>query len=252
MLAYSYTILGYVRDGGKMDQTMLKYNLDISNKSTWLTVTTPPAVRLSFPFVQELGDFHCGPEYYTTRVNLPSYLIKLCLSGEGILEYEKDTYPIKPGHIFWIDCRKHQHYYTSHEKASWHSLWVHLYGPTTAAYYDAFLELNRGSIVVGHDPHSQLVDIFNSLFSIYGSGSNSLQNDIRASSLLTQLMTGCIETTSDPAFRDRKPESVSSIQAYINDNFQQEITLDMLSQYFSINKFHIQKQIGRASCRERV
>lgn len=54
--------------------------------------------------MQELGNFYCGPGYYTTRENLPSYLIKLCLSGEGVLEYGDDIYRVQPGHIFWIDC----------------------------------------------------------------------------------------------------------------------------------------------------
>ena len=224
-----------------MDSTKLTYNLDLSDQSTWITVTTPPTVKSSFAFVQELGDFRCGPKYFTTRENLPSYLIKLCLSGEGILEYDNATYVIKPGNIFWIDCRKHQHYYTSQEKAGWHSLWVHLYGPTTAAYHNMFLEQNQGSIVVGHDPHSPLVDIYNALFSLYQNGSGPMQSDIQASSLLTQLMAGCIQTTNDLPFREKKPDFVSSVQAFINENFRQEITLDSLAQYFSVNKYHLQK-----------
>ena len=228
-----------------MDQTKLVYNLDISQKSTWLTVTAPPIVKSSFAFVQELGDFHCGPDYFTSRENLASYLILLCLGGEGILEYDNDSYPIKPGNIFWIDCRKHQRYYTSREKSSWHSMWVHLYGPTALSYHNIFVEQNRGSVVVGHDPHSPLIDIYNTLLSTYINGSGSMQSDIQASSLLTQLMACCIQTANDLPFRDKKPDFVASVQSYINDNYQQEITLDDLSRYFSINKYHLQKYFKR-------
>lgn len=127
-----------------MDPTKLKYNLDLSEKSTWLTVTAPPTIKSSFAFVQELGDFHCGSEYFTSRENLPSYLILLCLGGKGMLEYGNDSYIIKPGNIFWIDCRKHQRYYTSQEKSHWHAIWVHLYGPTTAAYHEMFSRAKQG------------------------------------------------------------------------------------------------------------
>lgn len=45
---------------------------------------------------------------------------------------------------------------------------MHLYGPTTAAYYNAFLEQNMGSILVGYNPQSPLIGLFNALFGIYG------------------------------------------------------------------------------------
>ncbi len=224
-----------------MEQVKLSYNLDLSDKSTWLTVTTAPSVRSSFAFVQELGDFYCGPDFYTTRKNLPSYLIKLCLGGAGVLEYGGETYQIKPGHMFWIDCRNKQHYHTERERASWHILWVHLYGPTTKAYHDAFLEQNAGSILVRQDVQSPLLDIFNALFNIYRGGGNTLQDDIQASNLLTQLMVGCIQSAKKLNYREQKPEYVSAIQQYIGENYQEDIKLDVLAQYFSINKFYLQK-----------
>ena len=104
-----------------MNPIKLSYNLDISEKSSWLTVTAAPSVRGSFAFVQELGDFYCGPDYFTIRENLPSYLINLTLSGGGILEYENASYQIKPGRLFWVDCRKHQHYFTAPGEAHWHT-----------------------------------------------------------------------------------------------------------------------------------
>ena len=71
-----------------MANVKLSFNLDLTDQSHWITVTASQAVRTSIAYVQELGDFFCGPEYYTTRENLPSYLIKLCVSGEGTLDYD--------------------------------------------------------------------------------------------------------------------------------------------------------------------
>ena len=85
-----------------MPQVKLSFNLDISRDSTWLTVTAAQAARNSIAFVQELGDFHCGPLYYTNRENLSSYLIKLCISGEGLLDYDDKTYSIRPGQLFFL------------------------------------------------------------------------------------------------------------------------------------------------------
>lgn len=121
-----------------MPQVKLSFNLDISRDSTWLTVTAAQAARNSIAFVQELGDFHCGSLYYTNRENLSSYLIKLCISGEGLLDYDDKTYSIRPGQLFWIDCRKLQHYRTSPKKGDWRVLWVHFSGVSCEAYYNLF------------------------------------------------------------------------------------------------------------------
>ena len=96
-----------------MDQVNLSCNLDLGPNSVWLTVTAAQAARASIAYVQELGDFHCGPDYYTSRENLPSYLIKFCVSGEGELNYDGQSYSLQPGDLFWIDCRKPQHYRTA-------------------------------------------------------------------------------------------------------------------------------------------
>ena len=222
-----------------MNPIKLSYNLDISDKSSWLTVTAAPSVRTSFAFVQELGDFYCGAKYFTMRENLASYLIKLTVSGEGALEYENETYHIKPGRLFWVDCRKYQRYYTAPEVSHWHIIWVHLYGPTAQAYYEAFLEQNNGSVMVSTDYPASFLDIFSQLFDLYRGRSNTMQDDIQASCLLTQLMTGCIQLAGQKGSARQKPEYVSAIQEYIDSHYHEDITLDGLAQHFSINKYYL-------------
>jgi len=224
-----------------MSPIKLNYNLDISDKSSWLTVTASPAVRGSFAYVQELGDFHCGSHYFTVRENLPSYLIKLTVSGEGRLEYDNAAYELKPGRLFWLDCRRYQRYYTAPGVSSWRTLWVHLYGPTALAYYEAFLEQNNGSAVVSTDHPATFLDIFSQLFDLFRGRSNTMQDDIQASCLLPQLMTGCIQLAGQKGSARQKPEYVSAIQEYIDVHYQEDITLDALSQRFSVNKYHLQK-----------
>ena len=224
-----------------MSQIKLSYNLDISDKSSWLTVTAAPSVRASFAYVQELGDFHCGPGYYTLRENLPSYLIKLTVSGEGTLRYDGATYQLKPGRLFWVDCRRHQHYFTAPEAAHWHTVWVHLYGPTAKAYYEAFLDQNGGAVVVSADHPAPIMDLFNQLFELYRDRSNTIQGDIQASCLLTQLMAACVQLAGQRGSAHQKPDYVGSIQEYIDSHYHEDLTLDALAQRFSINKYYLQK-----------
>lgn len=226
-----------------MKQVKLSYNLDFYSESTWLTVTVLPAVRSSFAYVQELGDFRCGEGYYTKREFLPSYLIKLTRSGQGTLEYNNSIYQVKAGSLFWIDCNNQQYYYTAKSTGRWHTLWVHFYGPTTKAYYEAFMEQNAGSPVINPDFDGQFADIFDKLIKLYGKKGNTMQNDIFASSLLTQLMVNCIDVadTHHKDFSLNSTNYIGTIQKYIEKNYQENISLDQLAQSFSINKFYLQK-----------
>lgn len=224
-----------------MSQIRLSYNLDISDKSSWLTVTPAPSVRADFAYVQELGDFFCGPDYYTARENLPSYLIKLSLEGEGILEYDGKRYVIRQNQLFWIDCLKPQRYQTSPDVGHWHVLWVHLYGPGTPAYYRAFLEQSEGAPVITFEYSSPFEDLLNHLIDIYRSESNTAQDDIQASCLLTQLMAACVRSAEREPHLPRTPEYVTAIQAYIDANYHESLTLDALATRFSINKYYLQK-----------
>lgn len=229
-----------------MDQSNLIYNLDITAKSVWLTVTAAPSIRNSFVYVQELGDFYCRKGYFTKRKNLPSFLIKLTVSGQGTLEYNNSTYQITPGSLFWIDCNNPQYYYTSRDADHWHVLWVHFYGPTALSYYETFMDQNAGSPLILSDSPTKMADIFEKLMRIYGTHSNSLQDDIYASSLLTQLMVNCIRTTlGRNVFSRQREDYFVSIQNYLDSNYHENLNLDSLAQQFSINKYYLQKQFKK-------
>ena len=223
----------------------LNYNLDISDRSTWLTVTSRPQVRASFPYVQELGDFHCGPEYYTSRENLASYLIKYTVSGEGTLNYGGSTWRIQPGTAFWIDCMQPQYYRTAPGAGGWHMLWVHLYGPTVQAYYEAFRDQNGDSPIVQAGPGAGFANPLEALLDIYRTGGSSLQDDIQASMLLTQLMVSCIHRAGQLDSLYRVPRFIMDIRDFINANYREDISLDSLAHNYSINKFYLQKLFKR-------
>ena len=229
-----------------MQSVKLSCNLDLGPDSVWLTVTAAQAARASIAYVQELGDFRCGPDYYTSRENLPSYLIKLCVGGEGTLDYEGQHYVIRPGQMFWIDCTKHQHYRTAPGKDGWHILWVHLYGGPCEAYYQLFLAHNEGRNVARMESDVSMRSTLEMLLKIYREGGNTLQDDVQASALLTQLMTYCIQVTSaGGGSSNHMPAYVIDTRNYINLHYAERITLDDLARSISINKFYLQKLFKR-------
>ena len=227
-----------------MANVKLSFNLDLTDQSHWITVTASQAVRTSIAYVQELGDFYCGPEYYTTRENLPSYLIKLCVSGEGTLDYDGQSYVIRPGNLFWIDCNKPQYYCTSPAVGHWRILWVHFYGAPCEAYYKLFLSQNEGRAVVHPSSDMAIRSTLDTLLKLYLEGGNTLQDDVQASAMLTQLMSHCIHAAGLHS-ANRLPNYVIDARSYINLHYAERITLDNLSRSISINKFYLQKLFKR-------
>ena len=76
---------------------VLHYNLDMTPESEWKIVSAGAFARDNLLYLQEAGHFISGANYYTVRKNLDSYLVKLTLSGAGILEYGGETYRLPAG-----------------------------------------------------------------------------------------------------------------------------------------------------------
>ena len=228
-----------------MAQVKLNFNLDLEPESVWLTVTAAQAARASIAYVQELGDFRCGPDYYTTRENLPSYLIKLCISGEGTLDYDGQHYTVQPGQLFWIDCMKPQHYRTAPGKERWHVLWVHFCGAPCEAYYHLFLAQNEGKCVVQPGSDMLIRSTLDALMKQYQEGGSTLLDDVQASAMLTQLMSRLIHAAGTRSDADNLPGYVLDARNYNNQHYAERITLDVLARAISINKFYLQKLFKR-------
>ena len=123
---------------------ILHYNIDMTPESSWQIVSAGAFAKDNLLYLQEAGHFISGVNYYTVRKDLDSYLVKLTLSGAGILEYGGETCRLSAGSFFWIDCRAPQHYYTAPDAGQWDVLWFHFYGATAGAYYQAFLSQTQG------------------------------------------------------------------------------------------------------------
>ena len=232
--------------GGFMGKVKLQYELYLEPNSVWLTCTPSAIVRAGFLYAQEIGDFQARAGYFTDRENLPSYLMKIVLSGKGQLSYRGQTHCLTPGQFFWIDCREHQYYRTAPDAQSWHLLWVHFYGANAARYYEQFQALGQGSPVGTLPAGSNLADLMRQLMAIYQKGQGTLAQDLRASALLATMMAECVQSLGASAdSRNTPPDIVHQVRLYLTENFSLRITLDSLSDRFSIDKFYLQKLFKR-------
>lgn len=223
----------------------LDYNLDLSPASRWNMVSATPNARLSLLYLQESGDFIAGPEYFTTRRGFESFLIKLTVSGGGILTYRGSTYKVTAGQFYWIDCAHLHDYRTDPEIGEWHVLWIHFYGPSARYYYDTFINGNENEPVGQLSPGSDVYSMMQSLLEISTSPSNQQEMDITAAGLLSQILCRCILSSARHANDDVIPDYIRSSQIYLEEHYKEKVTLEQLGIISSTNPFYLQKQFKR-------
>ncbi len=224
----------------------MDYELDLSPKSVWITAVPTTNTKASFVYLQECGEFYSNSRHFTRRKGgLQSYLIEYTLSGEGILEYEGQTYDLKSGDFFWIDCEQPQYYYTNPEVGSWHTVWVHFYGSNSRYYYDQFVTLNNGKHKAAHENYMRINSMIHELIQIYENHEVNTADNILASGILTMIMAESINALNSKKFSEQMPGFIKDAIHYISEHHTEDITLECLAKRYNINKYHFQKLFKR-------
>ena len=223
---------------------VLHYNLDMTPESEWKIVSAGAFARDKLLYMQEAGHFISGANYYTVRKELDSYLVKLTLSGAGILEYGGETYRLPAGSFFWIDCRAPQHYYTAPDAGQWDVLWFHFYGATADAYYQAFLSQTQGRAAASLPVDSPVSAQMSALLALAGEDGGGLGRDLDASALMTTILCGLIHGAAQQRPQP-VPAVLQKVRQYLHEQYAQKITLDTLSARYNISKYHLQRSFQR-------
>ena len=221
----------------------LKYELDLDPRSRWNMISATMSAKANLLYMQEVGDFIAGKKYFTTRGGFDSYLIKITVSGCGVLRYEGGEYFVPVGKFYWIDCSKLHDYRTYGE--DWHVLWVHFYGAAAKYYYETFLANNGGKPLGSLPVGSPAYQFIHSLLDLDPEKISQQELDLRAATLLGRLTEELILCVAGSRRGSDVPEALRSMQLYLEENYRQKITLDELGTLFSMNPCYLQKQFKR-------
>ncbi len=193
-----------------------------------------PFAREHFLYVQSFSYWKANAAHFTRRQNLDSYLFSYTYSGCGQLEYEGNTYLLKDGDAFLIDCRKLHTYRTA--GTSWEHCILHFSGVPAARLYEDFTRDNgyafRPKAAV--ELHKKLNKLLRDYTEI------SPYREYQVNARLTELLLN-IMMTSDAyeKAQEKMPPQLRDIILYLNGNYYREISLDDLSSSFAISKYHL-------------
>lgn len=216
--------------------------MSIESRSSLLYPSEQAKINLIYPL--ETGNI-AALSGYAQIEGFESYMILYTVSGEGELIYGEQSTFLQRGQAFWIDGRKSLYYGTSHRAQTWSFILFRFDGANAGYYYENFLRLNHGNSRVTLLPNNPFLSAWRSLEALYETNSNDPYADIQASGLLMNLMMVCIEATEITYGDIRMPENIDEIRCYLEANYADAITLDMLAKRFSMNKYHLQRQFTR-------
>ena len=206
-------------------------------KSERILHTPSDFAKINLLHLQEVGILTALEQHKSKRNNLASYLFFIVTDGDGTLEYNGVEYHISNGDCVFVDCRKPYSHYTSENL--WTLKWVHFYGPNMSGIYEKYIE--RGGL-----PCFTPSD-----FSVYEQALDNIKNiaetdnylkDMHIFEQITSLLTRLMEESWHPELKAEgnvKKNNLQEIKDYIDLNFSQKITLDILSEKFFINKFYL-------------
>lgn len=223
----------------------LDYRLDIAPESRWNMIFPTSTAKASFLYIQEIGHFLAGPNYFTRRDGYDSFLLKYTISGCGKMEYNGKTWIIPQGTMFWVDCKTPNRYCTDPEVGTWDMLWIHFYGANARAYYEAFLNYNNGEPVIHLPKGNTVAHTLQALLALDNSGNRQFEADLRAATLLTQLVSECTLSAMHFSINANVPKIVQEIQLHLQKTFRQQSSLENLGNRFNLNPFYLQKLFKR-------
>ncbi len=203
--------------------------------------TVSPEAKSMFMYLNEIGRMKAKSDTGFSNENLNSYLFCIILDGKATLKYKEHTFNLTAGTCMLIDCLEY-HEYQSDKNNPCDMVFMHFSGGASAHYYKLF----SSEYVNAVKPRNiqPFRDIFNKIADI--NIKNAPYCELMTSKLITDLLTSLITFRYNEYDINSKTSVIMrSIKNYIDENFTQEIYLEILAEKFGINKFNITREFKK-------
>jgi AraC-like DNA-binding protein len=195
--------------------------------------------------VQETGSLQSIEPHISRRDNLSSLLFFIVMSGSGTLTYKGRQQTIRTGDCIFINCLEEYAHESSLEDP-WELSWVHFYGKDAAEIYSHYTE-QGGQFLFHPADASSFLSALQNLFDEQNTKGAFFEQLCHKN--LTDIVTACyLESIPSPEKKsDSTFEKILSIRSYLDENFAQDIDLEMLSGQFYISKFHLSREFKKVT-----
>lgn len=221
-----------------MDETIYFANSTNSIVTSNRILYTPSSfARSSLLTLQEIGTLEALKPHTSSRDNLRSYLFFYVDSGGGKLVYQGKVYELEKGDCVFIDCQLPYSHSTGANL--WTLSWIHFYGSMMQRIYEKYLE-RGGRPVFRPDDLTPFQLLHKNLYNI--ASSDDYIRDMRINGELNNLLTLLMNESWHPeeqVYHDLKRQNVVSVKLYLEEHYNEKITLDYLTEHFYISKYYL-------------
>jgi AraC family transcriptional regulator len=203
----------------------------VTKDSVQFFYTASEMARKLFFYPVILGRYRYLPGYQKKRQCLDSQLLMLVETGSLEVTADKESIRVPAGHLIWIDCHT-PHRYSSPQGAT--VLWIHFDGAMAAAYRKALIE--GKSMVIptnGLDTHRKMNDLLLSFMN------QTIPDEAALSLSITSILTELFQ--SPKASSDSTKAEILRICHYINDHFDQELSLNELADMAGLSPYYFSR-----------
>jgi len=170
--------------------------------------------------------------HFTRRSGWDCYQLVYTFHGHGVLRCDHRTYRLAPGSFFLIDCRK-QHYFYADDPIGWGYSMIHFDG-LSMDYL--FPQVTRHGHCFSGLADSRAYRRYLRLFALAKEMPEDF--DLQFHCVLTELLAelSAMRPMDEP---DNQPPWLTRVQAYLTQNYNQEIRLEELAKmsYLSTSRF---------------
>jgi AraC-like DNA-binding protein len=198
-------------------------------------------------YIQEIGKLKSLKSHTSRRESLDSFLFIIVKSGSGVFTYEEQTYYLNSGDYVFIDC-KIPYSHKSSESDPWELMWVHFNGTLMDKYYSYFSQ-KISSIILHQNNQDELSLSYILEQLIELASQKETDTELLISNLLNELVTKIltfkeIQLTSEESSGTEK--KMKRVKNYIDEHFNEKISLDIVAAEFYISKFHMAREFKKA------
>lgn len=213
----------------------------MSAESIRLIVSPSNIARKTFLFVQEAGYLEVDSSYSVSLGKLDSFLLLDVVEGEGELIYEDHEYHLKADDMVFIDCKNFHKYYT---RDTWNVLYLYFNGKIARDYYSL---LSKDKVSIFKIQNSKTMgSLFWQIITLHKKYNGHAEHltSLHITRILTEM---CMFCDNELVLDTEYPVFVNDVFHHIDHFYYEKITLEMLSQLYSVSKFHLAREFKRCS-----
>ena len=195
------------------------------------------AARL-YLYPTSVGFFHYGEGYRIRRNRFDSFLIMYISKGYCQVSLPNKAFSAKAGQFVLLDCYQ-PHSYGS--PAAWDALWMHFDGRLARDFYEEIIAAHGH--VFSPDPVDKPVAQLQKIYDVFHKSAPLLEGKL--SVYITKLLNNFLFLPGEKRKGRSSGASMSEIISYINEHFQQDLSLDILASKTNLSVYHFTRSFTR-------